>query len=76
MGKLENYKPGFIFSLAGKNVTFYHDHPTETRMIDGHEITVTPNTAICDGTYTVGLSKEYQKYLQFLEDCINKKEGR
>lgn len=76
LGKLENYKPGFIFSLAGKNVTFYHDHPTETRIIDGHNITVTPNTAICDGTYTVGLSKEYQKYLQFLEDCVNKKEGR
>lgn len=73
--QLKNYKAGFVFSLAGKNVTFYHDHPTEKRIIEGKEIIVTPNTAICDGTYTVGLSKEYQKYLQFLNSCIEKRDA-
>lgn len=66
--KIEAFKPGFVFSLAGKSVVYYNDHAPYKHIVDGKEILVTSNTAIIDGTYTLGFSKEYRDYLTTLEE--------
>lgn len=67
LGKLENFREGFIFHDAGGNELIYNDHPDITEIeIDGHTQKITRNVVIKDSTYTLGLTAEYSR---LIEDC-------
>ena len=67
LGKLENFKEGFIFSEAGGTESVFNDNVDEVIIKDGHKVHITDNVCIKNSTYTLGLTAEYR---QILEGCI------
>ena len=59
LGKIENYKEGFTFKLAGGNEAFYMDEDLGYITIKGERIRLTPFVYIAPREYTLG---EYQEY--------------
>lgn len=57
-------KHHFTFTQAGGTASVYNDltHPITT-VIDGHPLTITANVSIHPSTYTLGLGKDYQRFL-------------
>jgi len=68
---LENFKSGFEFTLAGKNIVIYHDHKPEYREVEGHTILIPGNAAILDGEYTITIAKAYANYLEQINYLID-----
>lgn len=65
-GGFDAFKPGFTFCAAAGNLVVYNDHPTMKQIeVDGHVLPITRNLAICDNTYTVGITSEYAGILGF-----------
>lgn len=66
--KLENFKEGFVFKHIDKLMTKYNDFPEPSRVrIQGHWVNITSNAALLPDTYTLGLSDDYEKLLQWLQ---------
>lgn len=63
LGKLENFKEGFIFTKAGGNESIYNDNINEDVIIDGQKITITDNLVIRPSSYTLGITEEYRRVL-------------
>lgn len=64
LGKLENFKEGFIFKEAGGNELIYNDDPIPKHIkIQGHDLEITSNVAIYESTYTLGVTQEYRKLI-------------
>lgn len=54
----------FTFITAGGTASFYNDLNTPIHInIEGHPLDVTANVAISPSTYTLGLGKDYQRFL-------------
>ena len=65
--KLENFKEGFTFREAGGLGAVYNDEPAVTRCrIQGHQVEITSNLMLKPSTYTLGLTVEYGRLLNFL----------
>lgn len=65
-GGVAAFAPGFTFIDAGGTESVYNDHPENgTIIIDDHTLHITPNVVIRDSTYTVGLTAEYARLLDF-----------
>ena len=77
LGKIENFKEGFIFADAGGTESVYNDNPEiTTYYIDGHNLPITRNVVIRDSTYQLGLTAEYREILQkgkYLCEKLSKK---
>lgn len=69
LGKLENFKDGFVFSKAGGTESVYND---DVSMIykteDGHSLHITDNVVIRESEYTLGITAEYRAILDGLVD--------
>ena len=61
--KIENFKPGFIFTAAGGTESVYNDTAYGTITRDGHSLDITANVVIRDSTYTLGITDEYTKLI-------------
>lgn len=59
LGKLENFKPGFIFRHAGGQKVWYNDMKIHTLKIGDEEILTASNVGMADREYTIGLTGEY-----------------
>lgn len=69
LGRIENFEPGFVFREAGGTESRYNDIPQPSRIrIQGHDLEITPNIAIIDSTYHLGLSEDYHKLLLYLSN--------
>lgn len=69
LGRIENFKEGFIFRKAGGTESIYNDVPEPAEiMIQGHKLQITSNIAIMDSTYTLSLTEEYRRLLNFLNE--------
>ena len=68
LGKIENFKEGFIFTRAGGTESLFNDDMDETIMVDGHELRITDNVVIRDSSYTLGITAEYEAILKGLSD--------
>ena len=69
LGKIENFKEGFIFRKAGGMLSVYNDHPEITSVrIKGHLIKITSNVALFPSTYELGLTEEYSRLINFLSN--------
>lgn len=66
LGKLENFKEGFIFSKSGGTEAIYNDNVNYYINIDNHELRITDNIFIRDSTYTLGITAEYKAILDGL----------
>lgn len=59
-GTLEDFKEGFIFSIAGGTTVTYVDFVDKNELtIDGHTVEVGPNITIQPSTYTLGMTIDY-----------------
>lgn len=67
LGRLENFKPGFIWSKAGGLESVFNDVPeiTEYTTPDGYILDITPNIVLRESTYKLGITAEYERLLQF-----------
>ena len=63
LGKLENFKEGFIFRKSGGNESVYNDNVNMDIEIDGHRLTITDNLVIRPSSYTLGITEEYRRVL-------------
>lgn len=68
LGKLENFKEGFVFNKAGGTESVFNDHVDMIIHEDGHELHITDNVVIRDSSYTLGITAEYRQILDgFME---------
>lgn len=63
LGKIENFKEGFIFRDAGGTESIYNDNIHYPYFCDGHWVTITDNVVIRNSTYELGVTEEYRRIL-------------
>ena len=63
LGKIENFKEGFIFHKAGGTESVFNDHVDMVIQRDGHDLHITDNVVIRDSSYTLGITAEYRAIL-------------
>lgn len=63
LGKLENFREGFIFTESGGTESIFNDHVNMTIHVDGHDLRITDNVVIRNSTYTLGITEEYRRIL-------------
>lgn len=68
LGRIENFKEGFIFEEAGGTESIFNDDVYMTIEVEGHDLTITDNVVIRDSTYTLGITQEYRDILDGLVD--------
>ena len=67
LGKLENFKEGFIFNKAGGTESVFNDNVDMYYLtLEGKKLHITDNIVIRDSTYTLGITAEYQAILNGL----------
>ena len=62
--KLENFKEGFVFRLAGGTESVYNDEYTGMVNRYGADIELTTNVLIRDSTYEIGITGDYKWLLK------------
>lgn len=66
LGKIENFKPGFIFNRAGGKELRYNDNVGIHEItVDGSTFLTASNIAMTDGTYTLGITSEYAEVIGY-----------
>ena len=63
LGKIENFKEGFVFNKAGGTESVFNDHVDMVIQRDGHDLHITDNVVIRDSSYTLGITAEYRAIL-------------
>lgn len=63
LGKIENFKEGFIFRKAGGTESVYNDNVYMEVEREGRKLVITDNVVIRNSTYTLGLSGDYERLL-------------
>lgn len=66
LGEIENFKEGFTFKKYGKPVTIYNNDVDMTIEKEGHELHISDNLFIREGTYTIGITQENRDLLNGL----------
>ena len=75
LGSIENFEEGFIFHDAGGTESIYNDFPdVDTWEIDGHRIRITSNQVIRESTYTLSLTDEYRRLINYLSNVDIKRD--
>lgn len=71
-GGIEAFREGFTFHAAGGTESIYNDNPDMCiTMPNGEELEITSNVVIRDSTYTLGVTAEYRRLLDFYLDYHN-----
>ena len=72
---IENFKEGFTFRKAGGTAAIYNDYPEiSSTVIDGHSLEIISNVMIVDSEYTLGLTMEYRRLLNYLSEVDVKRD--
>lgn len=56
---IENFNIGYTFKDVGRTTSWYNDVEKYTIKVNGEEFTNASNIAICESTYTLGVTNEY-----------------
>ena len=72
LGKLENFKDGFVFHESGGMEAVYNDQWGKPIVIDGHELSIPPNIYLSNGEYTLGLTLEYKRLFHLTQEEFDK----
>lgn len=71
-GGIEAFKEGFTFHDAGGTESIYNDNPDmEIKMPNGEKLEITSNVIIRDSTYTLGVTAEYRRLLDYYLEYHN-----
>lgn len=63
-GGIEAFKEGFTFVTAGGTESKYNDLKEPIMyQVEDHTLKITSNIYICDSTYTLGITEEYERLL-------------
>lgn len=62
---LENFKTGFIFTESAGNEFRYNASNIHTINLSGEKIKTASNIAVLPGTYTIGITKEYEDLIGY-----------
>lgn len=69
LGRLENFKPDFIFLHPGKTEAIYNDFPVRKQFIaDGKAVEIVSYVIIRETTYKLSLSEDYENLLRLVND--------
>lgn len=60
---LDDFEVGRVFKDIGRKVAFYNDIQPRYISIKGKEILLTPNVALIDTTYTLGITESYAELI-------------
>ena len=63
LGKLENFREGFVFTKAGGTESVFNDDIDMTVRREGRALRITDNIVIRDSSYTLGITQEYRDVL-------------
>ena len=75
LGSIENFQEGFVFREAGGTESIYNDDPPMDHwMIDSHQIRITSNQVIQESTYTLSLTDEYRRLINYLSNADIKRD--
>lgn len=66
LGKLENFREGFVFTEAGGTESIFNDDVDMTIVREGRSLEIRDNVVIKDSTYTLGITQEYRDILKGL----------
>ena len=70
-GGLAAFEPDFVFRKAGGTQAVYNDDPeVKTINIDGHELKITSNVAILPSEYTLGITGEYKRIIEYAKNYL------
>lgn len=72
LGKLENFKDGFVFHESAGMEAYYNDTPAEPITIDGHTLEIPPNIYLERGDYTLGITEEYKRLFYLTQEQLDK----
>lgn len=65
-GGLSAFEPDFVFREAGGTQAVYNDNPQISQVvIDDHVLQITPNIAILPSEYTLGITGEYKRIIEY-----------
>lgn len=63
--KLENFKVGFVFKESAGSEFRYNSSPIKMIEVNGEKIKTASNIAVLDGSYTIGITKEYEDLIGY-----------
>ena len=72
LGKLENFKEGFVFTQSGGVEAVYNDQWSDPLVIDGHTLELPPNICLYQGEYTLGVTLEYKRLFYLTQEQFDK----
>lgn len=72
IGKLENFKDGFVFHESAGMEAYYNDTPADPIVIDGHALEIPPNIYLERGDYTLGITEEYKRLFYLTQEQLDK----
>lgn len=71
-GGIDAFREGFTFYDAGGTESVYNDSPDLTIIMpNGEPLEITSNVVIRDSTYTLGVTAEYRRLLDFYLEYKN-----
>jgi len=71
-GGIKAFKAGFIFKEAGGLDAIYNDKPTcGYYEAEGREVLITSNVVLKEGTYTLGITAEYERLLEISAELFD-----
>ena len=71
-GGIDAFREGFIFRKAGGVAAVYNDDPEPKQItVEGHPLSITPNAAIVNSEYTLGITGEYERILIFAKKYLD-----
>lgn len=70
-GGIKSFKEGFIFTESGGLESTYNDNVDMYIDIDGHKLHITDNIYLSKSCYTLGITADYEKILERVEEFTN-----
>lgn len=72
LGKLENFKEGFVFTESAGMEAVYNDTWHEPIEIDGHVVEIPQNIYLHKSEYTLGVTQDYRKLFHLSQEQFDR----
>ena len=71
LSKIENFTPDFCFKHSAGLKAIYNDNVDMLIDYNGESIHITDNVYLSDTEYTLGITDEYKRILEFSQQCYH-----
>jgi hypothetical protein len=72
LGKIENFKEGFVFKESAGMEAVYNDLGHEPIVVGGHTLEIPPNIYLGQSEYTLGVTMEYKALFHLTQEQLDK----